>query len=369
MKKIEDFNLKENPFQYLTANIEYDSSESSSWYGLPDLKNKIDGIYEDLVAYKPRQVVLNWGPYGGGKTFTSYHFLKYRNETYDINQIYIRSPKQGNKAGIEFYKSIINYLTYRKIKKQINHLMSIMGEDSFFEFLHARIRSEELTEALMLVGSDDESIQKTMQRYIYEGLTKTELKSLGLAKNIDWGTDSIKFLSGIFHCFIGDQSSYKGKLVLWIDEMEDMIYYSQKEYRSFSQVLRDLMDSVNQHFCVFLNFTLAESEESTIAVLLGEALWSRITRKIRFRELIEEDALIYCKESLEHNQIVKSDDYNPFSEDILKNIFDLIPSENLTPREINRYCGGILQFAMKKEVAEIDINTVQLYFETIEDDE
>jgi len=370
MKTIREFNLKENPFQYITANIEYDSTESSSWFGLSELKNKIDNIYEDLVSYKPRQVILNWGPYGGGKTFSSYHYLKYESEeSININQVYIRSPKIGNKAGIEFYKSIINYLTYRKIKRQINHLISIMGKDDFFDFLHARIRSEELTEALLLVGSDDESIQKTMQRYIYEGLTKTELKTLGLAKNIDWGTDSIKLLSGIFHCFIGDQLSYKGRVVLWIDEMEDMIYYSQKEYRAFSQVLRDLMDSLNQHFCVFLNFTLAESEESTIAVLLGEALWSRVTRKIRFKELTEDDALLYCKESLKHYQITTKPDYYPFSEQILKNIFELIPSENLTPREINRYCGGILLYAMKNSKDIINLEVVQMYFESIEEDE
>lgn len=369
MLDLKDYNLKENPFQYITANPSYDSADTADWFGMQDLKGKVMGIYEDLIHKKPRQVVLNWGPYGGGKTYTAYHFLKEKSDDVLIRQVYIRSPKQGGKAGIEFYKSIINYLSYRKIRKQIQNLKSLLGVEELFDFLHKRIRSEELSEAILLIGSDDEATSKMMHRYVYDGLTKTELKQVGLAKNIDWGTDSIKFLSGIFHCFIGDQDKYKGKVVLWIDEMEDMIYYSQKDYRSFSQVLRDLMDSLNQHFCIFMNFTLAESEESTIGVLLGEALWSRITKKVRFKELDIDGALNYTKEAISHYQIDSSKEYFPFNEELMKDILNMIPSENLTPREINRFCSGVLNLAQKNETKKLTLEVVAKYLEQIDDDE
>jgi hypothetical protein len=369
MKNISEYNLKENPFEHITANIEYDTQELEPWSGLPALKEKINIIYEDIINYKPRQVVLNWGPYGGGKTFTAYHFLQYESKEFHIHQAYIRSPKQGGRSGIEFYKSILNYISYRKIREQIQHLISLMDEDDFLTFLSSRIKSEELADAILLIGSNDESVSKIMRRYVYEGLTKTELKNLGLSTNIDWGTDSIKFLSGIIHCFIGDQVNYKGKFVLWIDEMEDMIYYSQKEYRVFSQILRDLMDSLNQHFCLFMNFTLAESAESTIGVLLGEALWSRITKKIRFKELDIEDAMLYCKEAIAHKQIKPTRDFDPFTEEILEEIIDIIPSENITPREINRYCGGVLKFAQRNNLEEISLDGVHSYFAELDNEE
>lgn len=369
MINLKEYNLEENPFQYITANPNYDFDETSDWFGMPELKSKVTEIYSDLLIRKPRQVVLNWGPYGGGKTFTAYHFLQYKTKESNVQQIYIRSPKQGNKAGIEFYKSIINYISYRKIRIQIQNLISLFGKEEFFDFLHKRLKSEEIAEAILLIGTEDDEISKTMQRYVYEGLTKTELKQVGLAKNIDWGTDSINFLAGIFHCFIGDQNKYKGKVVLWIDEMEDMIYYSQKEYRSYSQTLRDLMDSVNQHFCLFMNFTLAESEESTIGVLLGEALWSRITKKVRFKELDIEGALSYAKDAITGHQIDKSVNYEPFSEELLLDILQLIPSENLTPREVNRFCGGVLNYAQNNGSKEITTEIISKYFEQIEDDE
>ena len=294
MKNLEDFNLKDNPFQYLTAMPGDKGSANIPWSGMPKLRKKIQSVYYNLYNLKPRQIVLNWGPYGGGKTFAAYHFMQeIENPEYNTLQIYMRSPKQGNNASSELYKNILTFISFRKIRKQVQMLIGLMGEDDFFDFLHSRIRSEEIVEAIIKIGSDDEEIQKIMNRYVYAGLTKSELKQVDLAKNIDWGTDSIKFLSGIIHCFIGDQIKYKGRVVLWIDEMEDMIYYSQKEYRLFSQILRDLFDSVNQYISIFLNFTLAESEESTIELLLGSALWSRITTKIRFNDLNKDAALLY----------------------------------------------------------------------------
>ena len=369
MKNPEDFKLKENPFQYITPLPGRDGIDMP-WANHSTLKENIEGIYERLFNNPPRQIVLNWGPYGGGKTFAAYKFLEKRRERIDLLQTYIRSPKQGNFTGKELYKSLIDFISYRKIKHQIQRLVNELGEDEAFDFISNKIRSEEVTEAILRIGSEDEVISKLMRRYVFEGLTKTELKEVDLPKNIDWGTDSIKFLSGIIHCFIGDQEKIKGRFVLWIDEMEDMIYYSQKEYKAFSQVLRDLFDSLNQHFLVFLNFTLAEPEEDTIELLLGAALWSRINRKIRFKELSNGEALEYCAELISHYHIENGlSSYMPFSEDIINGIIRLIPSNSLTPREINRYCGEILNFAMENNHEKITLNTVNECLEKIRENE
>jgi len=369
MKDLKDFKLSENPFQYITPIPGQDAS-TIPWAGHKELRKNIVNIYERLYNNRPRQIVLNWGQYGGGKTFAAYKFIEKTNKKLDLHQVYIRSPKLGNRAGQELYKNIIDFISYRKIKNQIRSLIKAIGEDGSFDLLNKKIRSEEITEAIIRIGSEDEGISKLMRRYIFEGLTKAELKEVDLPKNIEWGTDSIKFLSGIIQCFIGDQNKIKGRFVLWIDEMEDMIYYSQKEYRAFSQVLRDVFDSVNQHFLVFMNFTLAESEEETIALLLGEALWSRITRRIRFKELTEEEALEYCRELIKHYQIENDlDEYYPFTEEILVGVFSLISSNSLTPREVNRYCGEVLNYALENDHEEITLNTVNECLEKIREDE
>lgn len=370
MKSLKDFKLKDDPFQYLTAMPGRRDLAEIRWAGLPDIHSKIVSIYNNLYHNKPRQIILNWGPYGGGKTFAAYHFIENANsDNLQPHQVYVRSPKMGKNASAEFYKGILDYISYRKIKKQVRYMFDALGEEDFFEFLYSRIRNEEIVEAIIMVGKGDDEIEKLMKRYVYSELTKSELKQVGLSRNIEWGTDTIQFLSGIVHCFIGDQVNYKGRFVLWIDEMEDMIYYSQKEYKLFSQVLRDLFDSLNQYFTAFLNFTLAESEESTIEQLLGGAVWSRISSRIRFKELTKEDALLYCYDAIRYQHLDDSvEDYYPFTEDVLAYIFDLIPDSQLTPREINRYCGEVLNYALKIDADEITKELVGNYFNQLSED-
>lgn len=363
-----DLNLKENPFKDITptpGQIE----DNFVWAGMPTIKSKIEDAYKDTFRFSSRQVILNWGPWGGGKTFSAYYFIN-KHKKPNIFQAYIRSPKDGSKSTEEFFYNIIDYLTFSSIKRQIQERINTIGETKLRKLLNNRIRSEEFTSAIILLASQEEYVAELMQRYIYSGLTKTELGKIGLPRNIESGTDYVKFLSGIILCFLGEIGNSKGKFILWIDEMEDLIYFSQKNYRAFSQILRDLIDTLNEDFTVFFNFTLAEPQESTIELILGSALWSRINKKIRFKDLSEEDALLYCSELINHYQVNKNKaDYYPFNEGILREVFSIIPQGNLTPREINKYCGSFLNHAIKKNKNILDAKLLKDWSEKIAEDE
>lgn len=339
-------NLRDNPFSDITP-TPGQTTDDFFWAGMPTVKAKIKSIYEDTLSLNARQLVLNWGPWGGGKTFSAYYFINEYRKTPHLYQAYIRSPKNGNKAIEEFFTNVIDYITFSKIHEQIQSLIKRSGESGLKSFLNSKIRSEEFSAAILLLGSDSKDIVEMMQRYLYSGLTKTELKKVGLPRNIETGSAHVKFLSGIILCFIGDHPEVKEKFILWIDEMEDLIYFSQTYYRAFSMVLRDLIDTLNEHFTVVINFTMAEPEESTVELLLGGALWTRINKKIRFKDFSHEDALLYCAELIGAYQIKKTVKFFPFDEQILKTIFDIIPQRNLTPREVNKYCGNFLNYALK----------------------
>lgn len=349
------FNLTDNPFSFITPTL---SSETNVfWAGMPKIKSELNEIYNNALEKAPRQIVLNWGPWGGGKTFSAYYFISNPPKKpggAEFTQIYVRSPKNGNIATSEFFRNIVDFISYSKIKKQITFLRKSMDETKLITFLNDTVKSEDFTNAILLFGSEEKETQDLMHRYLYDGLTKRELKTVGLARNLNSNTDFIKLLSGIIVSFIGNQKDVDGRVILWIDELEDLIYYSQKEYRSFSQTLRDFADTINHNLTIFLNFTLAEPEESTIELMLGEALWSRINKKIRFEDLDVEGALLYCKELIEVYQIDKSKDYNPFNEEILKMILDRIPEGNLTPRNINKFCGAFLEYSLKQNAKSIN---------------
>lgn len=345
MSSYETLNLKLNPFKDLTPSAD----SSTVWAGMTDLKLKIDKSYQDCLKNKSKQIILNWGPYGGGKTFSANYFI---NEYKEITQIYIRSPKDGNSSTNEFFKSIIDQISFSKIREQIRSIIEKNGEENLFQFLAPKT-GQEFAKAIILIASDDNEIRDIMHRYLYVGVTKTELKKLGLARDLKSDTESIKFLTGVLWCFIGDGKLFDGRVVIWIDEMEDIIYYSPKNYKAFSQVLRDLFDSISQSLLVFMNFTLAEGVETTIELVLGGAVWSRITKRIRYKELTLGDAFSYCEDLIKYAQI-KNSTLQPFTETSVKRTLELIPIGILTPREINRFFGSIINYASERGVNKID---------------
>lgn len=357
-----DLNLKYNPFQNITPTLE---DGNIVWAEMHDIKQKIEKSYSDCLASNSKQIILNWGQYGGGKTFSAFYFINKHKQTQDFTNIYVRCPKDGSKSTDEFFKSVIDYISFEKIHIRVKELLTSIGEVKLLEYLTAKA-SREYAKAICLLGSDDTETKETMNRFLYSGLTKTELKKLGLAKDIQTDSDSIKFLAGIISIFTGDGKLFKGHVALWIDEMEDLIYYSPKHYKTFSQVLRDLFDSIQGSILFFMNFTLAESEESTIELILGGAVWSRITKKIRYKQFTEKNAFDYCNELLNHSKI-DTDKSAPIDSETINKVIKLIPIGNLTPREINKHFKSLFDFASDKGIKQIDENLVNGWIKDYEE--
>jgi hypothetical protein len=353
----EKFNLNGNPFK---NNIPKPSSRTDHliyWAGMENIKNKLKLFYDRALLSKHKQIVLNWGPYGGGKTFSADYFINYNdNKDLEVNltQIYLRSPKTGNVAGTEFYKNIIDYLTFSDICLRVNNLIAECGEDNLFQIINDRIKSEEFSKSIILLGKGDYDVTEIMRRYIFAGLNRAELKELELARNIETNTDYIKFIAGILTLYSIPYANKPSRLILWLDEMEDLIYYSQKDYRAFSQILRDLFDTLVDNFTVFMNFTFAEPNEDTIELLLGGAIWSRINSKLRFKELNEDEAIKYIRQLIGYYQIDKSNDFVPFTEEIISQIFGLISKSDLTPRIINKLFGDLLDYTVENDYNSIE---------------
>lgn len=356
-------NLSRNPFKDMTPSRR---SPNLVWAGMTSLKRKIEQCYQDCLSDDSKQIVLNWGPYGGGKTFSSYYFIRQNSSQPSLKQIYLRSPTDGNRAPKEFFKSIIDDLTFEGIHEHITSLIEIHGENGLVQLLVSKATSE-FAKAIVLMGSNDVQTKELMHRFLYSGLTKSELRKLGLAKDIQSETDVVKFLSGLLSCYAGDPDIYNGKLVFWLDEMENIIYYTQKNYKAFSQVLRDLFDSFSGDMLVFLNFTLAEGEEHTIEVILGGALWSRITKKIRYIEITESEASLYVNDLLE---IVKIDLTStvPFTQPIISELIRMIPRNSLTPREINKYFSSIINYAVRNNAQIIETSLINSWANEFEED-
>lgn len=350
MTSLSDLNLSTNPFLYITPN--QDGTRPLVWADMTEVKNKIQTSYTNCLRSHGKQIVLNWGPWGGGKTFSSAYFIQEYKSNSELTQIYITCPKDGAKASTELLKNIVDYLTFDKIQEKVKSLIGKYGEVRLVNLLTPRA-SKEYAKAICLIGSDNAEITDLMNRFLYKGLTKVQLTKLGLAKDLSSGSDISKFLSGLLSCFTEEDDTGNKFLTIWIDEMEDLIYFSPKNYKGFSQSLRDLMDSLPNRFILFMNFTLAEGEEETINLILGGAVWSRITKKIKFTPFSIENALNYSLTLLNDAKINKNKS-TPISTNILDKLLRSIPINDLTPRQINKTLNSILEFTMDKGKKNID---------------
>lgn len=353
-------NLKINPFN-LTPSIE----SELVWAGMPLQKKQIEDVYKKAFLQNGHQIVLNWGPVGGGKTFAAYYFFKKHPispEEGECIQAYVRTPKEGVKANINLIRSIIDAFTLSEIRRIVKEAVNLVGLESLFDNIFSKIKSEEFTYAILKLAEDDVTTINTMTSMIFGTATSSELKKINLFRPLKEDNDYIKFLSGIIICMTISPIKPK-RVFIWINEMEDLVYYSSKQFKQFSQAIRDLVDTTNEKFTLMLNFTLSEGEDETVKMLLGEALWSRIDSNIRFKDLNVSDGLQYSKDLLSNFQYNElSEKYLPFSEDVLEVIINDLPSSLITPREINKILNKILYYAMSNDKTIID-KTVLLDYE------
>ncbi len=359
MKSLIELNLSDNPFEMITPSPNGDFV----WAGMTVQKNKITNAYEQSFLVNSRQLILNWGPIGGGKTFAAYFFksnVPFQNPQRKVINVYVRTPKEGSNAFSQLFKDFIDSYSMSVIRNDIQEKIARVGKDNLEAILKESNISEEFAKAIIKIGDTDETTQRIISSYFYGIATSAEIKKIGLFRPIKTEPDYVKLLAGII-ILLTNATIQQTRLFFWIDEMEDMVYYNSKQFKQFSQSIRDLVDTINQKFTLFLNFTLSEGEDETVKTLLGEALWSRKNYDIRFKDFKISDGVEYCKDLISHYQIDKSTMYFPFELAAIEMILNTLPTALLTPREINKKMNGLLMFARENEKTQISPQVVSEY--------
>ena len=351
--------LKKNPFDLTPPT----NPEQIVWAGMKRIKQRFDEIYEVAFSDSATQVVLNQGPYGGGKTHASLYFGNQNNlplpptNERQIYHISVCVPKEPGKPAEDLYTDILDTLGMRYVHRIIRDAIGNLPEDETLDLLQKFLGSEELARAFWLYGTEEGSENQALLRsYFLEGTTRTELRKLGIARNITKAQDRFRVLTGVLQCLIGLDShrevSHPSRVCLWIDEMEDLIYLTSAQFRIVSQGLRDMIDRLPNNFTLFLNMTLADPEEyEDLETILGEALLNRITDFIYFPELELNEAMEYVNELINHPQyrdqslLKELPQTYPFEAEALKMLLDGLAKK--TPRDINKRCRNAINFAFR----------------------
>lgn len=352
--------LSENPF-VLEPPID---PSRLKWAGMTKLRHNLENVLREACCSDRGQLVLNRGVIGGGKTHASiYYSLPERMPdrrgdcVRELLSIRIQLPKEPANAVWQVYRQIVERLTLSQVRKNFKEIVQTMSEDDFLQRFRRTVGSEDLALALWILGSsDDEDIQALLSRYLLlSRYTATELKKLRIARGIDSLLDQTLMLAAIIESFIGiDPSTSPSKhsrVIIWIDEMEDLVYYSAREHRPLTQFIRDLIDHVPSFLTIFMNFTMTRPErEEEIDTILGGYLGRRITHAVRFDELTTGEAVEYVKELLELYRTGKQPpgmpSFYPFEESTLGELANRV--KLMAPGYINKMCYDLIDLAFKE---------------------
>lgn len=366
--------LRANPFSYTTP----PSPSETVWAGMRQLKQQFDDLFFEAKSSSSTQVVLNWGAYGSGKTHASNYYsqtermpLVTGNQVSNVTVLRIRTPKDATKPDLVMYKDVIESIRFSRLRQIIRQTILNVGLDQTRLNLQELTESEALAEAILLLGMEPNpkgELNSTatlgnspdwhilLESYFFSQNTKSDLKKLHLSRSIDTAQERFRILAALLQCMIGlkrgEEISVYSRVILWIDEMEDLIYFATKQYRPFTQGLRELIDRLPNFFTLMMNFTLASPEvfEDT-TVVLGEALIERISRNIYFREPDESDAFLYVVDMLAQFRssplpnLTDVSSVYPFSKESLLHLIASLPRR--TPREINKRCSFVITEALK----------------------
>ena len=369
--------LKQDPF----PNTPPRRPEDAVWAGFEELKDQLNRLFAEAFASSRTQIALCRGEYGSGKTHAAVYTRRddYIASLSDISGVkgvdvyYVRLPKEPEKADMLFYRSVIEAVQFRKLRLTLKEIIAASTPQTALENLQELAESEALGRALWLLGIENEhgrqlklfqeddpsnEQQKLLESFFFSQTTKSDLKRLGLSRDISSTQDRFHLLACVLQCLIGlgpieDIKSHK-RVILWVDEMEDLVNYPSRYHKPFMQGLRDLLDRLPNYFTIMMNFTLASPDYATeIGIVAGQGFLDRITHQIYFREPNDDEAFEYVKDLLtfyrsEELSIRGLASIYPFEEEALRTLIGDLRGR--TPRDINQRCADVITEAFQKKV-------------------
>ena len=368
--------LRQNPFPDTPPR----RPEEAVWAGFPQLKAQFEALFLEALCSPTTQVVLNRGDWGSGKTHAAIYFgtperlpqVEGR-QIRGVHILYVRTPKEPAQADVILYRDIIESVRFSQLRYTIQGIIAEYGQQVALERLQEIVGSEALGRAIWLLGlersrsgqlrlleNDEGSVEwhRLLEAYFFSQYTKNDLKRLGLSRGIDNVQDRFRVLGGLLQCLIGlapaERLQEHTRLILWIDEMEDLLYYTTRQHRPFTQGLRDLIDTLPAYLTLLMNFTLAEPEAlEDIRIVLGGALMDRITHHVYFQEPDEVGAFEYVCDLLREFRTENPGERGlpltyPFDEEALRTLIAGLPRR--TPRDLNQACGETVNKALQRGV-------------------
>ena len=345
----EALGLKADPFP-LTPIPESDFV----WAGQAQLKTELDEIIKQGRATDSTQFVGLVAPWGSGKT----HALGYYSHPENLPTIELQTLKEFKFVGVTFPKSekqIAEGFFHRVVDKLnwTNLIAKVVDFGQAHPDEYTKLISPLLQDNADLIRAFDylrkpeldEATSFAVQSYLFGQASKRDRDKLRFIRPGNSVEERYLSLNAFLALETGWKSAERTRLVLWIDEAENLIKLSSSNFDPFTQGLRDVLDVARKVFgclTVIINFTPeSRNFEGEMFAILGSALYDRIDKKITIPPMNAEDAKTFVLEALRGYALDPSTAPKIFTQGVV----DFLPTilgEAMTPRRVNRICSALV---------------------------
>lgn len=353
----EDLGLEDNPFASTPPTLA--GEDNIIWADMEEIHDKIRGRIRHSVDTSPYTLVLNWGPWGGGKTHAANYFSQDRVLSQISEEsgasvplsVVINVPRGSNSIVKDIYNNIVGFIGVENISNDLRHVRGEIGDDSFKKLVGNFMSDSDLRDAILKLSKYKTSgdlfdntggISNTLRRYFNGETTKTDLEDLKIGRNITNSNDYIRILTSIINIVTyendGDLPLYS-EFIIWIDEMEEIKSLPGKQQNVLSGMIRDLTDYIPKDISIFLNFSSAPGGGyEDLGAFLGGAVWDRVREENEFTSLNRESFRQFIQDILNSENYRPEDSsfegIEPLTGEAADSLFELL-RPSVSPRRIN----------------------------------
>jgi len=379
--------LKDNPFRVTPPS----PRERIVWAGCKRFKSDLEETIKFSLLTTPSKIVLIHGDWGTGKTHAMRYFSSEETLRILCNKIKIKMPFPINVSlpmsdiSRSLYLDIIKSIGIDTLESILKSILSkrreelLKKEKIYLNWINSFVNDIYLTRVFSELAFGKDKLKLSAERYLLLNPKSADLDALRVPTRIETFNDMLRTLSGIFNLISLPEESNYSRVILWIDEIENVKNLSGRDLSFLRSFLRDLLDACPSNLLIFLNITLSPGEDvAEYLQYLGDAVVARLFKRIQVPYLTDEEALEYVRELINNPVYRDPEDmgeiekrgnlYFPFDENAVRYVIEMLKSRKktfLAPRWINHALSSALELASRDEIL---LNKIEKFEQVISKD-
>lgn len=341
-------------------------SDQPEWFGFEDEKNRIkNAIIRSLKQNRPYGIILQ-GAWGAGKTHSAKYFSKRpfgyfaEGDTIytGIISLYLEGPKVGSPSFTDFYHRVFNAIGFRMLKRKMESVIESGQLQQFDEALYSECNDEDVVALLRAIPTNE-----TSSRAVFLAKSNSKQRTeVGIIRDFKTEFEMSLLLRGIFLLLSWPLTAddLPSRVLLWVDELENLIYMKEGQIQQFSQHFRHFWDHAD-NVTVVLCFSFSDPTESgTIDGVLTSALVERISDRIIFNYPDSDKTRSYLEsmlQSLSSSEERTNNQYYPFTDSGFDQLVGLAVGK--TPRSVNEGILRVIQSAESTRESEQQLRLIE----------